>query len=295
MNSDKSGSGLSRFDFAEKADVQNVMNTCSTGNLLAPKRLVVIKRLIVDGTVEDQKRLLSYLGDNKGIVDDNDLVVVFWEESLPKKSNALFKFLEKNSKKQNYEKMTGAKLSQWIIKKIKNNGSSISRAALDRLTAYAGDDIYLLDQEIEKLLSYSGEKMINDKSVELLVRANLSSNIFQTIDALAENDKNQAMELLHRHIKNGDDPFYIFSMFVYQFRNLLKISGLKNEGISNEYEISKITGMHPFVIKKSANQIRRFSFMRLKEIYQNLADLDLGIKTGKIDIKLALDKFVAEL
>jgi DNA polymerase III delta subunit len=33
----------------------------------------------------------------------------------------------------------------------------------------------------------------------------------------------------------------------------------------------------------------------LKNIYQKLADIDSGVKTGKMDIKLALDMFVAEL
>ena len=64
---------------------------------------------------------------------------------------------------------------------------------------------------------------------------------------------------------------------------------------ANEYEIAKMTRMHPFVIKKSLAQLRNFSFPRLEKIYRKLGAMDLMIKIGKMDIRLALDKFVAEL
>ena len=42
-------------------------------------------------------------------------------------------------------------------------------------------------------------------------------------------------------------------------------------------------------------QLQNFSLERLKKIYQKLSVLDEAAKTGKIDIKLALDKFIVEL
>jgi DNA polymerase III subunit delta len=131
--------------------------------------------------------------------------------------------------------------------------------------------------------------------VELLVKANLAGNIFEMIDALGNKNKKAALKLLHRHLKNGEDPFYIFSMFVYQFRNLLKVADYKENGGLAEKEIANASKLHPFVVKKSLNQINNFSLDRLKKVYQKLGNLDLKIKTGKIDIKLALDKFIVEL
>ena len=84
-------------------------------------------------------------------------------------------------------------------------------------------------------------------------------------------------------------------MFIYQFRNMIKIADLMGRGIGNEYEISKITKMHPFVVRKSLAQVKVFTLERLKKIYRKLARFDLAVKTGKMDMKMALDKFVAEL
>jgi DNA polymerase III subunit delta len=298
LESDKSGSGLSLFDCDEKFLVDKIINTFETANLLAPKRLVAVKRLISSFSEIDQKKILEFLKDHKKkLLEDKDLIVVFWEDKQPKKSNAIYKFLDNNAKKQNFEKLSGAKLNAWIIGKIKeaDPASSISKTALEKLILYAGSDSSMLDKELEKLVNYSGGDMITENDVDILVNANLDGNIFATVDAIGANNKKEALSMLHNHLKKGDDPFYIFSMFLYQFRNLLKIADLTEKGVSSEYEISKITKMHPFVIRKSLGQTRNFTFEKLKKIYQKLGEMDTNIKTGKIDIKLALDKFVAEL
>ena len=299
--SDSTASGLSIFDYSETEKKESLTSVLGTGNLLASKRLVIIKRLLSKGDSEEQEELLAYLKKNQeSLLADKDLVVVFWEDETMKKSHALFKFLESRAlgiKSQELKKITGLKLNQWIVERLKelDPQSSISPAALQKLVLYAGNDMFLLDNEIQKLANFSGGKMISDESVEILVKANLDSNIFNTIDALGMKDKRMALKLLHRHLGQGEDPFYIFSMFLYQFRNLLKVADLgENEG-RNEYEISKISKLHPYVVKKSLAQIRHFSFEQLKKIYQKLGNLDLKIKTGKIDIKLALDKFIVEL
>ena len=56
--------------------------------------------------------------------------------------------------------------------------------------------------------------------------------------SLSANRKKEALKLFHHHLDNGDDPFYLFSMFVYQFRNLLRIASLLEDGIFNEFEIA---------------------------------------------------------
>ncbi len=294
LQSDKFGSGLSVFDFGEKnVSAQKLLDVLEMPNLLAPKRLAIAKRIV--GSTEAEE-ILEYLEKNKKeILEEKDLVVVFWEEGVPKKSAKLAKFLETNSKKQNFEKFEGLKLSQWVVKRVKeiSDKSGITKPALDKLLAYAGSDMYVLDREIQKLVNYK-DGLIKDGDVDLLVKANVNTNIFNTIDALAGNNKKMALKLLHQHLEKGDDPFYIFSMFIYQFRNLIKVADLKDSGM-NENQISKVAKLHPFVVKKSLGQIRNFPLEKLRNIYSELARADAEIKTGKIDIKLALDKFIVEL
>lgn len=299
LASDKSGSGLSVFDCEDDKDcIGKIKNIISTPNLLAPKRLIIIKRLIESFSDSQQKEMLEYLKKaGKKLLEDKDAVVVFWENKNPKKNNALFKLLSQKTRSQDFKKLDGIKLRQWIVKFLEeiNAKPKISKPALEKLIIYCGEDTFLLSNEIEKLSDFAGEKMISEADVELLVHANLNGNIFQMVDAIGANNKKEALKLLHIHLEKGDDPFYLLSMFFYQFRNMLKVVDFRERGVYSEYEISRLAKLHPFVVKKSMSQTARFTLEKLKQIYQRLSQLDTEIKTGKIEIKLGLDKFIAEL
>ena len=297
MTANPSGAGLSVFDYEEGNFKSKLLDILGTPNLLNPKRLVIVKNSISDASEIERKEILDYLKKSTSVIADADLVVVFLENNLPKKSGALFKFLDKNAKSQNFEKVSGTKLNQWVLKKMKDldENASISNSALEKLLAFSGGDTQSINSEIQKLINFTDGKMISDNDVEKLVNANISIKIFDTIDALGNNNKKEAAKLLHEHLKRGEDPFYLFSMFVYQFRNLLKVADLKEQSGGSEYEIARSTGLHPFVVKKSLSQIRNFSLSRLKNIYKELAETDNEIKTGKIDVRLALDKFLIGL
>jgi len=291
------GAGLSVFDYENGSLKSRPLDILGMPNLLSPKRLVIIKNLILAGEETERDDILDYLKKNDSLDSDTDIVVVFFENNLPKKTNTLFKFLDKNSKAQNFEKLSGLKLNQWVLKRFKELDPSIgiTNSALEKLIAFSGNDTQTLNSEIQKLVNFSGGKLVEETDIEEMVNSNVNISIFSMVDALGNNNKKEVTKLLHEHLRRGEDPFYLFSMFIYQFRNLLKVADAKENQGAPEHEIAKITQLHPFVVKKSLAQIRHFSLARLTSSYRQLAELDTKIKTGKIDIRLALDKFLVEL
>ncbi|MCX6761723.1 MAG: DNA polymerase III subunit delta [Candidatus Moranbacteria bacterium] len=297
---DKSGSGLSLFDASESKEsaLEKMRSALSASGLFSSKKLIILKKIIAESPSDEQAKILKFLKENsEKLKTDSDSVIIFWEENVPRKNNALFKFLLEQAKKQNFEKLTGIKLNQWVLTEVKkaNPEASTSKEALEKLIAYVGNDTALLTTELGKLISYSQPEIISAEAVDLLTKANLDNNIFETIEALSANRKQKALELFHRHLDQGDDPFYLFSMFVYQFRNLLRIASLQENGIFSEFEIAKLAKIHPFVVKKSFAQARNFGEKKLITIHKKLGALDTKIKTGQADIKLSLDKFIVEL
>ena len=290
--------GLSFFDFAQKPG-EDMRGSFGSQGLFSEKRLIISENLIISGNKERQDEVREYLESDPGIFSDQDAIVVFWEGKIPPKNKSLFKLLEKKQeiRKENFEKLTGSKLSGWIRKRIGeiNPGQTISGEALQELLFFSGENTWILSGEIEKLAQLASGRNIEKKDVEDIVVSNISGNIFATIDALSRNDKKQALKLLLEHLERGDEPFYLLSMFIYQYRNLLVVADLLQRGIQNEAEIAKVSKLHPYVIKKSIPQSRNMGFSRLKDIYCKLGEIDRSAKTGGIDIKLALPKFVVEL
>jgi DNA polymerase-3 subunit delta len=155
-----------------------------------------------------------------------------------------------------------------------------------------------MKNETEKLVNYKNGKEIGAADVDLLVKPKIEPEIFKTIDAIAFNNrwsgKKQALKLLHDHLEKGDHPLYLLSMINFQFRNLLIIKDLMEKNVPY-YSLQKITKMHPFVVKKTYEQARKFTFQELKKIYQNIFQVDLSIKTGKINPTAALDFLIVSI
>jgi DNA polymerase-3 subunit delta len=59
--------------------------------------------------------------------------------------------------------------------------------------------------------------------------------------------------------------------------------------------LAKKIKMHPFVLRKTFDQSKNFSFQALKNIYEKLAQTDMAVKSGRLESRAALDLLVAEI
>ncbi|MFH0968911.1 MAG: DNA polymerase III subunit delta [Patescibacteria group bacterium] len=299
LEKNSSGSGLSSFDLEEEKNMSfaKIKEAISSRGLFFDKQLVIIKSLLSQGLKELLSEAADFLKSSKNIFEGKDVVVVFWEKGKLNQKNELFKLLEKKSKSQKFDVPTGAKLNQWIISKFQeeNEKIKIGAKALEKLAVFTGGNLLILNNEIKKLSSYKEAGNISEEDVELLVKEKIDPNIFETIEALSSGNKKLALKLLYGQIEKGEDAFYVFSMYVYQFRNFLKVSEFSEKGIRNSDEIARLAKLHPFVVKKILGQIGRFSLEKLKSIYKRLQEIDEKAKTGKGDLRLELERFIVEI
>ncbi|MFC1609283.1 DNA polymerase III subunit delta [Patescibacteria group bacterium] len=287
------GAALSVLDFEEtiKDELRDVIGS---GGLFSSSKLVVVKNMFSAADKAYQDRVVEFLKASEDLFGDKEVIVVFWDRGKLKKNTRLFKTLNEKAESSQFEIMSGAALQKWVSDRVNNVGGKISNDAVSSLALYVGGDLWQMNNEIEKLVSMVDGEEISVEDVDVLVKPKIKSDIFKTIEALASQNKSLALKLLHNQLMSGDDPFYILSMYVYQFRNLLKISNFYYGGLRNHYEIAKVAKLHPFVVQKGMGHLNRFSSSRLKEIYKKLEELDSKVKVGEIDILLGLDKFIVE-
>lgn len=299
LEKDSSGSGLSFLDYGEKeANAQQLKALLSSQGLFSTKKLIIVKNSIGGQTPEKQKEVLAILKAMPNYMEDVDTVLVFFEAGSPKKNGALYKFLFSKAKKQEFLPLEGLKLSNWALEYLKNINPSkiINRQALELLTASTGSDLYLLSNEIFKLANFKADtEIITQADVQLLVKSKVDSTIFQAIEALTSGNKARALILLHQQIENGEDIFYLLSMYTYHIRTLLKIGDCFWSGITAPAQIAQVTKIHPYVIQKSLSQLRNLSPEKVKGILRSLAMIDHQAKTGKVNPLQALDTFIVSI
>ncbi len=287
----KSGLNFAQLDWGIDV-LKELDNILSVTSMFSEKKLVVIKGACSAGVAEQED--LAKLLENKKAAKDEEIILVFIDGQEAGKGE-LAKWLGKYAAmKEEFGKLAGVKLSNWVKKEIENLGGKADSRVIEKLVAYVGSDLYQMVNEINKLVSYKADKPIMEADVDLLVKSKYDPNIFATIDALANRNKGLAYKLMHQHLEQGENEIYILTMFVYQFRNLLQIKSLIDGGLSSD-ALAKKTGLHPFVIKKSWGMLKNFSLEVLKKIYERLLQLDIAIKRGRIEPQTALDLIVAEI
>lgn len=231
-------------------DWQSFKQATESNSLFGTKKLIII-----EGLKEEFNEIEDFDGH----------IIVFCDEN-PDKRTKLFKKLLKIAQCQEFKPLENYELTKWI-----QEYANCSSAIANKLSAYLGNDLWQMSNEIDKLKAYIGyENLISDKDIEWLIKAKISTNIFKTIDALAIGDKKTALKLLCQHLVIGDDENYLFNMFCYQFRNILKI------------KLNNYSDMHPFVVKKTKPIAQKYSLEKLQTIYSQLLTLDLWSKTSRV-------------
>ncbi len=283
----KSGLNLIYLD-AKETDFSDFYNNFKVSPMFAETKLVILKNVFLSKEFqEDFSKQLKHLQELKD-------VIIIYENDVVDQRLKLFKVLLKECKCQEFKLLDTKGLKIWAQKEIESQNGKINNDALDLLLNYVGNNLWQLSNEIKKLVNFKNSSVVKKEDVELLIKPKIEIDIFKTIDALAEKNKKQALNLLHKHLNGDDNPLYILSMIGYQFRNLLTVKELSEKGMMYASIIKK-SGLHPFVVKKTYFQCRQFSFSELKEIYYNIFKIDSDIKIGKIEAETALDLFVSQI
>lgn len=285
--SNKNCLGLVFFD-CQKDNFKNFEDSSKQTSMFKEKKLFVLINPFSDSSFRE-----SFLEKKEYFLNSED-IFIFLQEGEVLKSNLLFKFLEKNSKTQKFDFLTGQKLKNWIIKRVNSQKSKIEAEAISLLLNYIGSDLWRMGNEVDKLSNFKKGQIIKKEDVSFLVRANIETDIFKTIDSIAQKKKDVALSLLKKHINKGDSPLYLISMINYQFRNLLIVKDFIEKRLPYG-AIAKKSGLHPFVVKKTFYLCQKFSFEEIKKIYKNILKTDMEIKVGKISPEAGLEMLVIEI
>jgi DNA polymerase-3 subunit delta len=283
----KRGLNLRYFD-DENLSFQEFKNEIETRSIFQEKKLIVLKGVFNNGDFQEE-----FLKQRGKLIDSDNIILIYEKKEL-EKDNPFLKFLKKKAKYQEFRPLEGQKLKNWVKKELRDyqfscrrktglGQTKIEEKALSRLIDFIGNNLWQMSNEIKKLVNYKNKGVIRIEDVEALVRPKIELGIFRTIDAIALRNKKQALELLRKHLEKGDAPLYLLAMINFQLRNLLTIKS----GAS--------LSAHPYVVRKTIQQARNFSLGELKKIYQKIFQVDLDIKTGKIEPEVALDLLVAEI
>ncbi len=283
------------FD-GRRVTLGEIQHACGSVPFMADRRLVIVEGLLTHLESRKQKEYLEELVRYLKDLPETARLVFVEDKSIGKRNPVhRLALADERGHVKEFKPPQGSGLNRWIEKRVKKKGGQISSTANATLAAFVGDDLRLLDQEIEKLVVYvDGARPISEDDVRLLVSYVQEANIFEMVDALGRRDGQRAAQLLHQLLDEGEHPLALLGMIVRQFRIMIQVKELSERGLSQQKTTARLK-LHPFVVKKTTRQAMNFSMEQLETVYRKLLATDVAIKTGQMDDVLALDMLVVGL
>jgi DNA polymerase-3 subunit delta len=187
-------------------------------------------------------------------------------------------------------------LRSWLPKWAKEqHARTLDSDATTLLLDLVGHDMGLLDQELAKLAVYVGDApVIKATDVDKLVGHNRERTAWQMLDAAAEGNREQALQVLGRLFDQGEEPLAILGAVGWQVRRLAQTGRLVAGGLSVGAAMARV-GMPPFAQQRVERHLRRLG-SRTAELFDWLLEADLAMKSsGQLPGQVVLERLLVRL
>ncbi|MBN8203896.1 DNA polymerase III subunit delta [Cytobacillus firmus] len=283
---------------ARETSIQEALDDCQTISFLGGNRVVIVKDAYFLTTEKAREKvdhnldsLLSYMEKPSG---DAVLVIMVPYEKLDNRKKVV-KNLKKLAAVYEAKSLKGGQLFDWVYKRTREQGVSMSTEGINLLISYIGSNLYQLENEIIKMALHIGpSNELEVQHIENLVSRTLEQDIFKLINAIVSKRAEEAFLLLEDMFRQGEDSIKIINLIARQFRILFQLQELKKEGLSNGQIASKIK-LPPFLVNMNMNLSGQYEGKELLGILSQLTELDYQMKTGQVSKELALESFIAKI
>lgn len=277
-NSKVDSNSIFTYDLTEDS-FNRALDSLDTISMFRTQKIVVCKNI---NKLDEEEKMLKYLEN-----PTDDILILTANTKLNEKKQVFKKIMET-------AKIIDPAIN--VIDYIKNGFKDyrIDFRTIITLQEYTGGDITRLDNEIEKLKLFKmDEKYITNEDVDLIVTKNITSNIFDLIDALDKKNKTKVFQIYDDLIKIGEDEIKIISLLATNYRLIYQVKILGYN--YNPKEIKEIIKQKPYTINKAIERSYFYTENRLLDILKKLSDLDINIKSGKKEKEIELPIFLSSI
>ena len=276
------------FHYFEGKDVKvdEVIDLANTMPFFAERRVIILENsgLFAHGGEE----LAAYLE-----TPAETAYFVFVEPTVDKRSK-LYKTATAKGRAIEFKAQDEAVLKRWILGFLKKENKNITERDLDLFLDKTGSDMENIRGELEKLLCYCLDKdVITTQDIEAVCTRQVSSQIFDMINAVAEKRQKTAMALYYDLLTLKEPPMRILVLITRQFNLLLQVKELKNKGL-NTAAIGEKVGLKDFIARKYVTQASKFKESDLRRALADCMESEEAVKTGRMNDVMSVELLIVK-
>jgi DNA polymerase III delta subunit len=180
-----------------------------------------------------------------------------------------------------------------------------AQEGVERLVELVGSDLRYLDNEVEKIVTYAGEKdSITDEDVDQVSGWIKSYVEWELSDYLERADYRQCLLILHRLLERDSiSPPQILGLVSGFFRDILLAKLRLQEGTQDRKAIFKeikpqikesFRALYDRQYRGLFSLAEGISWPNLRHILKRLGDVDLKLKTTSLAFQILMEGFLFE-
>lgn len=266
----------------------DVLDDVRTLPFLAERRLVIVRD--ADAFITRyREELETYLDD-----PSPNGVLLLECKSFPG-TTRLYKRVAACGKVIKCETIKPRMLPAWLTERaIKNHGAQIDQRAASLLVDLAGDDLGILDGELEKLALYVGDrKHITAADVEALVGQYREEKVWNILSAIAAGDESRAMSLWEEVWQTDRAaPARAVAGIAFTVRRLLAAKRAQEAGTPLP-ELARML-MRWNDLAGVRTELAAFSVTQLEQMLCRLLEADVAAKSGGATVQTSVEAFIVE-
>ena len=220
----KEGDTMNYAEFTDaKVDINTLQELAFTYPFFSEKRL-----LLLDGTGILKTGKDEFINIIENMPETTCILIC--EPEVDKRSK-VYKWIKKNGyigeflKKNQTEKV----LLRWIAALLGKEKKQIRENNAIYFLQKAGDDMFQIKNEMDKLISYVGEREeITKEDIDAIASGEVQDKIFDLVDAIARKNKAAALSYYNDLILLKEPPMHILFLIVRQYRILHIISNMRS-------------------------------------------------------------------
>lgn len=283
---------------APNVQMAEVFAAARIAPFLTDRRAIVVKGMLkpLDTRGEKVRADWEKFGDRvsgEAMQITNDLIFV---ENVPLRLNSRsLKALAALAEVEEYRVPTRRERTGWIHGRFNFHGVAATPSAIGRFDVICGDDTRRIDSEIQKLALYANGKTLQPSDINLMVADVSEDRIFNVMDAIIEGKHRQAIGGVQNLVANGESIEGIFALLARQVRQLIVAAHLLERGSRNPEVGRRLRINLPWLVDKTCRQANNVGSVRLKAMHLQMLEIDEGVKTGRVDRRLAVEMLVSAL
>jgi DNA polymerase-3 subunit delta len=292
-----------------ESSMSKIIQAASSFPVMADRRLVIVKDAaeLFNFRAKDSSDGATFGKDHPVVVrlleyfnkPNNDCVLIFDSTTIGPKNTYPWRAFVAQCIVLECSPLNPAEASQWLEDRVKSLSRSIERDAVYLLTEYVGTDLRSLMAELQKIISFIGDReMITAADVRTVVANTSTFTIFELTNAIGNIDKKKSLEIALSLLADDKGAWFQMQSLIIKYLEQLIVARELASRNTPEKDIAAAIGLGGNAAYYAKNYIqasRRFSRDQLDNALKAVVRSERQSRFVNTGDALMVERLLAEI